>query len=543
MITELGPESDKQESPTFSPGVSCDVNSAIEYIHPRFYATARHPSRYDEKSIPDHHSIPEPPDLQPYKSPLLWSQQRKSVTTVIACGVTAMAAYAAGECAPAFDQLHQAWGAERVPYNLSTTLFTLGFAVTPMVLAPFSESWGRRPVFLTSGVLFTACLAGCGASNSLAGLLVGRFFLGVSGSSFSSIVGGVISDIYADHERNVPMALFSGATLFGTGIGPLMSSVIAFRTTWRWICYSQAIASAGFVVLLYFFYSETRQAVLDERMTIALNSYIEKLEGAGYYGTVMGREHPVFGGRVLRVRYSVDTDNKSMSIADKLVLSCSRPFAFLFTEPVVFFFSLWVAFSWAVLYLNFGSIPLVFSTTWGFNLEETGAVFTVIAVAAVLATLLSIYQEKLALKYNLLPTTAEARLYFACIESVFLPIGLFWFGWTAQTHIHWIVPTLGIGCAIVGIFSIYLATFNYLADAYQGYASSAIAAQSFCRNLLGGVFPLVTNAMFTNLRYGPAASLLGGIGLLLTLVPWVLVAFGPAIRKKSKFARGDGISA
>jgi hypothetical protein len=27
---------------------------------------------------------------------------------------------------------------------MSTTLFTLGFAVTPMVLAPFSEGWGRR---------------------------------------------------------------------------------------------------------------------------------------------------------------------------------------------------------------------------------------------------------------------------------------------------------------------------------------------------------------------------------------------------------------
>lgn len=31
------------------------------------------------------------------------------------------------------------------------------------------------------------------------------------------------------------------------------------------------------------------------------------------------------------------------------------------------------------------------------------------------------------------------------------------------------------------------------------------------RNLLGGVFPLVTNAMFTNLGYPEASSLLGGI--------------------------------
>lgn len=48
----------------------------------------------------------------------------------------------------------------------------------------------------------------------------------------------------------------------------------------------------------------------------------------------------------------------------------------LFTEPVVFFFSLWVSFSWATLYLQFGSVPLVFKTNHYFNVEQAGAVFT-----------------------------------------------------------------------------------------------------------------------------------------------------------------------
>lgn len=48
----------------------------------------------------------------------------------------------------------------------------------------------------------------------------------------------------------------------------------------------------------------------------------------------------------------------------------------LVTEPVVFFFSLWIAFSWAVLYLQFASVPLVFATNHGFNIEQNGAVFT-----------------------------------------------------------------------------------------------------------------------------------------------------------------------
>lgn len=42
--------------------------------------------------------------------------------------------------------------------------------------------------------------------------------------------------------------------------------------------------------------------------------------------------------------------------------------------------------------------------------------------------------------------------------------------------------------------------------------------------------------MYNKLGYGPASSLLGGIGTLLTIVPWILVFYGPRIRARSKFA-------
>ena len=47
----------------------------------------------------------------------------------------------------------------------------------------------------------------------------------------------------------------------------------------------------------------------------------------------------------------------------------------LCTEPVVFFFSLWIAFAWAVLFIAFSAIPLVFTTNHSFNVEQDGAVF------------------------------------------------------------------------------------------------------------------------------------------------------------------------
>ena len=85
-------------------------------------------------------------------------------------------------------------------------------------------------------------------------------------------------------------------------------------------------------------------------------------------------------------------------------------------------------------------------------------------------------------------STPEGRLYFACVESILMPIGLFWFGWTSYPSVPWIVPSLALACATMGIFSIYLATFNYLADTYHRYASSAIAAQSFCMFMCSTLF-------------------------------------------------------
>jgi hypothetical protein len=105
----------------------------------------------------------------------------------------------------------------------------------------------------------------------------------------------------------------------------------------------------------------------------------------------------------------------------------------LITEPVVFFFSLWVSFSWAVLYLTFGAIPLVFSVSYGFDLQQTSSVFAAMSVGAIISTVLSIYQEGLLENFlakststsrfftRLRTPSPEGRLYFACIESALLP--------------------------------------------------------------------------------------------------------------------------
>ncbi|KAH0840784.1 MFS multidrug transporter [Fonsecaea pedrosoi] len=486
--------------------------------------------------------LPPCPNLRDYDNPFTWSLTRKNLMTYLSCSVNITAAYSAGSYASPTAQLTEKWGISAVAYKTGITIFTAGFGVAPMILAPFSEINGRRPVFIFTGILFVICQIGCAVTDSFAGMLLARFFLGVGGSTFSTMVGGILADIWVTADRNGPMVLFTGATLFGTGLGPLVSGFVAQRTSWRWVFWIQVITSGTLVSLVTIFFKETRGGIILSRKAKLLNKWYEQLEAAGALGMEVeaeGKELEKGGSkRCCRIRWKVRSDEDRMSISRMIAVSLYRPFNMLVTEPVVFWFSLWISFSWAVLYLQFGSIPLVFEVNHGFSLEQTGAIFTAMCVGAIVSTVLSIWQEKWAAKHYPVKINGspEGRLMFTCIESAFMPIGLFWFGWTCYSSIHWIVPTIAISVATMGIFSIFLGTFNYTADCYHTYASSALAASGICRNLLGGSFPLVTNQLFTNLGFQAASSLLGAIGLALTLVPWVLVLYGPKIRARSKIA-------
>lgn len=82
-----------------------------------------------------------------------------------------------------------------------------------------------------------------------------------------------------------------------------------------------------------------------------------------------------------------------------------------------------------------------------------------------------------------------------------------------------------------------MAVVNYLTDAYEKYAASALSAASLGRNSFGAFLPLAAPQLFSNLGYGWAGTLLGFVGIALSLVPMVLVIKGPEIRRRSPFMR------
>ena len=163
------------------------------------------------------------PNLSKFTSPFTWSRSSKNVIVLLSCVGTSFTAYTAGSLSPAFPQLSKAWGVSDTALNVGLTTWCVGFAIAPMVLAPFSELNGRRPVFVISGLLFAVCQICCAVTRSYAGLLVARFFNGLGASMFGAGVGGVLADILVADERNTAMALFPAACFAQQELGQWVS--------------------------------------------------------------------------------------------------------------------------------------------------------------------------------------------------------------------------------------------------------------------------------------------------------------------------------
>ncbi|KAK4962433.1 hypothetical protein LTR10_000059 [Elasticomyces elasticus] len=476
------------------------------------------------------------PGIAMHSSPLSWSMERKILVLATPFMAALLAAYSAGAYGMAAPALQLQWHLSSVVVNVGITLFVLGFAFAPIILALISELYGRYWVFLGAGVVSLLGTLGCAFTDSLAGMLVSRFVTGCGASVFATLTGGVVGDLFRKEDRNTPMALYSLAIIMGTGVGPLVSGVVAEHMTWRWVFYLQAILISLTTIGLGLTFQETRANVLLERNCRALNVHLARSEHHD------PQTQPTASNSIecqykrqesCRVRFRVPALEQS-SLAAIIWRSFKFPLRLLFTESIVFWFSAWVSFAWAILYMQFASISLVYRSIYSFDSTQVGGVYAAVVVGSILGAAMSIAQDYTCRRYwPAASTRPQSRLYLACVATLLLPAGLFMFGFTSRASTHWIVPTTAIGMFIAGIFVIYLAVFNYLVDAYGAYASSALAAQSMCRNLLAGVFPLFTKAMFERLGYQGAGCLLGGVGLVLCLVPWMLCLYGDAIRRRS----------
>lgn len=125
------------------------------------------------------------------------------------------------------------------PFVLS--IYILGFAFGPLVVAPLSELYGRVRLYSCGSVLFTIFTVGTALSNSLGMLMGFRFLMGLAGSVPLTIGSGSIADVMPVEMRGRAMSIWALGPMLGPAIGPLAGGFLVEAAGWRWVFWLLAI--------------------------------------------------------------------------------------------------------------------------------------------------------------------------------------------------------------------------------------------------------------------------------------------------------------
>ena len=117
---------------------------------------------------------------------------------------------------------------------LGITTYLLGLAIGSLLLAPLSEMYGRRPVYLIAVASFTILIIPCALANNLPQILIMRFFGAIAGAAMISNSPGTVNDIVSDEYRAFAFSVWSLGPMNGPVIGPLIGGFVFEALGWRW---------------------------------------------------------------------------------------------------------------------------------------------------------------------------------------------------------------------------------------------------------------------------------------------------------------------
>jgi multidrug resistance protein len=414
------------------------------------------------------------------------------------------------------------------------SIFVLGFACGPLLLAPLSEIYGRVIIYNITNVLFVAFNVLCAVSRNEAMLLASRFLSGFAGVATITIGPGTIADIMPREKRGKAVSVWAVGTILGPMVGPIIGGYVTEVAGWRWMFWVISIAVScnydlyqknmivanrnqiGFVAIVAFaVLRETYPAVILERKAARLRKE---------------KRNPNY-------RSKLATD---VNFTELFKRSIMRPTKMLVCYPIVTIMCTYVAILYGILYLLFATYSFVFKEVYGFSTFTAGLVFLAGGTGTLLGLFYIGYFSDKTLKKRAVAgktITPEDRLplLITIPGALTFPIGLFVYGWSVEAHVHWIVPQIGTAITGFGSILIFIGIQTYLIDAFEEYAASVVGANAVLRGTAGAFLPLCGLNLYNTLGWGWGNTLLGFLALVFAPVPWIFGMYGAKIRTSKRF--------
>jgi EmrB/QacA subfamily drug resistance transporter len=113
--------------------------------------------------------------------------------------------------------------------------YSLMLATVVLNAGSLGDLLGRKRVFLTGVVLFTAASAACGAATSPLFLNLARGAQGIGGAIMFAVSLALLSQEFHGRERGTAFGIWGATVGAAVAIGPLVGGALTEWAGWRWI--------------------------------------------------------------------------------------------------------------------------------------------------------------------------------------------------------------------------------------------------------------------------------------------------------------------
>ncbi|KAE8162994.1 MFS general substrate transporter [Aspergillus tamarii] len=442
-----------------------------------------------------------------------------------------------------------AFNVSEVVASLATGVYLLGFAAGSLVSGPLSEILGRNAVYIGSLTLFMIFIMASGLAPNIGAQLAFRFLAGVFGCPPLTCAGGTIADLWNPLEKTLTFPLYAITSFGGPVFGPVISSYMGQGTlSWRWTNWIMLIMSGLIMGLILLFQPETYGPLLLKWKAAHLRQ--------------------VTGDK----RYRSEMDVQKIALFERILGACKRQFSLTVHEPIILLISLYMTVIYIVLFTFFDGYPFIFQDVHGLSQGLTNivwvAMYVGIAAAGLWVPVVYVWTKRefeVAASSNTStsvsqsgtdpncnaqgeqqeeeqnpkkphPTRPENRLWFAMLGAPFIPIGLFWMGWTDYEWISIWSPIVASAIFGFGTITVFISSYMYVIDSYDIYAASALGFMTVSRYCAAGGMTVVGIPFYKNLGVQYTLTILACISALMTPVPYVFWYWGERIRGWSRFA-------
>lgn len=455
-------------------------------------------------------------------NPQNWSLARRVGCTLQVSLIAAAVGSASGIDATVLPQAAGSLRVSEVAESLATGLYLVGMGLGALIAGPFSEEFGRNAVYICSMAVFMIWIMASGLAPNFGAQIVFRFLAGCSASTPLVCSGGTIADLYSPVQKTWAFPLYAITSFGGPMLGAVMGAYIGPSTVvnWRFAEWTTLMASGLVILIIFFSMPETYSPLLLKWKA----KHLRHITGDDRYWS----EHEIV----------------KATLFDRLKVSMMRPVLFA-TEPIVFVIALYLTMVYVVLFCFLIGWPSIFQDTYGISQGLSNIIFISMFVGLQFTFLLvPIVYRKTTKQIKLSESRGEGqqfnpetRLWYSMLgPAVFIPISLFWMGWTAQPNISIWSPIIAAALFGFGVMGLFITCYMYVIDSYLTYSASALTFTALVRYVTAGGMTVVGIPFYGNLGVHYTLTILACISCVLVPVPYALYKWGHLLRKRSKYA-------